>query len=93
MGINVRLSPALQGVEFDLDVDGNIVLAVASAAYLERQYGAQDEPKSWLRTYLTCQADIDSDARAAARERGRRIVVLIDDGDQADTAPAALFRH
>jgi len=93
MGTNIRLSTALHGVAFDLDVDGSTVLAVASAGYLERQYGAQEEPTSWLRTYLSRQADIDGDARAVARERGRRIVVLIEDEAQEDTMPAALLRH
>ena len=93
MGTNIRLSKALHGVAFDLDVDGSTVLALASAGYLERQYGAQDEPKSWLRTYLSRQTDIDGDARAIARERGRRVVLLIEGDDQEDTMPAALSRH
>jgi len=93
MGRNIRLSTGLGGVAFDLDVDGNTVLAVASAGYLERQYGAQDEPTGWLRTYLSRQADIDGDARAVARERGRRVVLLIEDDGQEDTMPAALSRH
>jgi len=59
------------------------------------QYRAigEQEPTSWLRTYLSRQADIDEEARRVARERGRRVVQLIEHDDQEDTMPATLSRH
>jgi len=95
MGMNVRVVKALQGVAFDVEVDGDIVHAVASAGYLESQHGARDEPTSWLRAYQHREAEIDDEARAVARERGDRMVLLIDEGNRSedDTMPAALSRH
>ena len=93
MGINVRVIGRLQGVAFDLEVDGATVVAMVPADYLEALRGAPEGTDSWLQTYRRHECEIDGHVRQIARERGRRAVILTCETDAVETQPAVLSRH
>jgi hypothetical protein len=83
MSVAVRLSPVVEGVEFEVVEQGVRIRAVILRDALERLFGADDSPSSWLRAY-----EVHRDAiHCAAADRFRSepnagIVVLR--GDSAE---------
>ena len=73
MGEKAKLCEIVQGVQFTVTCDDEVpVKAIILRDALEEFFGANEEPKSWLNTYLQHQDIID---RAAA-ERHRRDAAL-----------------
>jgi len=93
VGINVRVIGRLQGVAFDLEVDGATVVALAPADYLEALRGALEGTDTSLQTYRRHEDEIDGHVRQIARERGRRAVILTHETDAVKFQPVVPSRH
>jgi hypothetical protein len=78
-----RLSPVVQGVEFIVVEQGVRIRALILRDALERFFGADDTPSSWLRAYQDHRDTIDCAAADRYRsDSGRGVIVLR--GERAD---------
>ncbi|MGH6647948.1 DUF1488 family protein [Aquabacterium sp.] len=62
MAKKVQLCNVMQGVQFTVNDDGQVLKAVILKEALERHFGASAEPDDWIRAYRQHQALIDEAA-------------------------------
>ena len=79
-----RLSPFIQGVQFELSVDGRTVSAVIVAETLKHRFGADDTPASWLRAFEANEVAIM--AVAFRQFRAGRTAAIVNDRSDGQVA-------
>ena len=77
VGVAVRLSPVVQGVEFTVVEQGVRIRALILRDALERFFGADDSPSSWLEAYQNHRDAIDCAAADRFRNEGGPGVVVL----------------
>lgn len=73
----LRLSPIVQGVEFTVVEQGVRIRALILRDALERHFGADESPSSWLRAYEDHRDTIDCAAADRFRRSGGASVVVL----------------
>ena len=86
MGEAVRLSPVVQGVEFTVVEQGVRIRALILRDALERHFGADESPSSWLRAYERHRDAIDCAAADRRRAEGGSGVIVLRGERQEDFA-------
>jgi len=77
MGEAVRLYPVVQGVEFTVVEQGVRIRALILRDALERFFGADESPDSWLQAYEAHRDAIDCAAADRFRSDGGCSVVVL----------------
>ena len=89
MGVAVRLSPVVQGVEFEVVEQGVRIRALILRDALERFFGADDSPASWLHAYEVHRDAIDCAAADRFRSERRPGIVVLRGECEEDFVPFA----